>query len=178
MSRPWTFVARRLLAEGLLVDPFCCRALDLVWETDNARRSAHWVWSWPVPDANGACFECRVRACWMQTAPALDATGVCLGCRWRLSWRQSSPVLDADSVCASVAHKSCSRASCSRLQSSPISLGAQDANDRGRALALVCVGMSIGHILAGRDVVWFIDNEAVASAVIRDARRCEKSQPY
>ena len=35
------------------------------------------------------------------------------------------------------------------------------------ALALVCVGVSCGHILAGRDVVWFIDNEAVASAAIR-----------
>ena len=35
------------------------------------------------------------------------------------------------------------------------------------ALALVCVGMSAGHILAGRDAVWFIDNEAVASAAIR-----------
>ena len=35
------------------------------------------------------------------------------------------------------------------------------------APALVCVGVSIGHILAGLDVVWFIDNEAVASAAIR-----------
>ena len=40
-------------------------------------------------------------------------------------------------------------------QSSPVSLGAQDAIIVAEALALVCVGVSIGHILAGRDVVWF-----------------------
>ena len=155
----------------------------------------------PVLDANGACLECRVRV-WMQTAPVLDADGMCHGCRWRLSWRQSSPVLDADSASASVAHRSCSRASCSRaiahitqrvaqrvahvrvthvalrvaqarvahlsrcsaswiqmalvwMHSSPVSLGAQDAIIVAEALALVCVGVSIGHILAGRDVVWF-----------------------
>ena len=73
-----------------------------------------WMQTAPVPDANGAFLECRVRACWMQTAPVLDADGVCFGCRLRLSWRQSSPVLDADSASASVAHRSCSRASCSR----------------------------------------------------------------
>ena len=158
--------------------PFCCRALDLVWETDNARRSAHGIWSWPVLDANGTCFECRVRACWMQTAPALDVTGVCLGCRWRLSWRQSSPVLDADSVSASVAHRRCSRAVAHDCRAR-LSLSARKTQIIvAEALTFVCVGMSIGHILAGRDVVWFIDNEAVASAVIRDARRCEKSQPY
>ena len=35
------------------------------------------------------------------------------------------------------------------------------------ALALLTVGLSVGEGLAGRDCLWFIDNEAVASAAIR-----------